>query len=51
MCHAHVHHHRQPREVHEEVSALVITLGSRRGPCRSRGAVVVCGSNNTEGVG
>ena len=30
---------------------LVITLGSRMEPCRSRGAVVVCGSNITEGVG
>ena len=51
MCHAHVHHHWQPREVLEEVTALGVAMGARREPFRTGGAAGVVGGRSTGGCG
>ena len=49
MCQAHVHHHRLPREVQEEVTALGVALEARREPCRAGGVGGGCSSGRCGG--
>ena len=50
VCHARVHHHWPPREVHEGVTALGVGLGARRELCRTGGAAGMGGGRSIGGL-
>ena len=51
VCHAHIHNHRPPREVQEEVTALGVALGARRELCRTGAAAGLEGVRSSGGCG